>query len=165
MAKKKAPLPSDTLKQYMSDYNISPSQLAEGIDVSSGMIRLICNGKSKLSLPISLKLAKFFGTQAQYWVNLQLECDLYDASIDGKLQKDLSKIKKAKKNPVISKPKADKPSRVRKPATRAAATSRSAQRKPKAYVTKAEVKKAKPRTILIKNKPSSSSPSSDSDKT
>jgi addiction module HigA family antidote len=41
----------------------------------------LINKKRGMTPGISLRLAKFFGTSADFWMNLQLRWDLYQASL------------------------------------------------------------------------------------
>jgi len=58
----------------------------------------LVNKKRGVTPSTALRLAKFFGMSADFWLNLQIRCDLYQASIreksDIELIKNCSHLKK-----------------------------------------------------------------------
>lgn len=57
---------------------------------TAGEILTLVHGKRKITVEMSLRLAKYFGTTSKFWLNLQNELDLREAEI--RLEKDLKKI-------------------------------------------------------------------------
>jgi len=55
---------------------------AEGIRVSSQRVNELVNGKRGITPVTALRLAKFFGTSPDVWLNLQLQWDLYRGMIE-----------------------------------------------------------------------------------
>ena len=55
---------------------ISLNQLARDLRVPMNRISEIVNGKRSISADTALRLARYFGTSAQYWMNLQTAYDL-----------------------------------------------------------------------------------------
>ncbi|VAW41235.1 Antitoxin HigA [hydrothermal vent metagenome] len=53
--------------------------MAEGIHVPYQRINEIVNGRRGVTPSTALRLSKFFGTSAGFWMNLQLRWDLYHA--------------------------------------------------------------------------------------
>jgi addiction module HigA family antidote len=96
MAKKKVPAPADVLKKIMDDYGLKTEQVAEGVKMVGSSIRMILCGKVRISLPTAFRLAKFFGTPAQFWIDAQLEYDIAELKNDQELQDDLKSITKVK---------------------------------------------------------------------
>lgn len=39
-------------------------------------VSAIVNGKRAISVDTAMRLARYFGTSPQYWLNLQMACDL-----------------------------------------------------------------------------------------
>lgn len=95
MAKEQSP--SAVFKSYLAEYNLTASRVAADIKLSQSSIRLLIGGKLKISVPIALRLAKYFGNKAEYWVGLQTAYELAESSRDPKLVPILKAITKAKK--------------------------------------------------------------------
>lgn len=55
---------------------MSANRLALALRVPSGRITDILNGKRSITSETALRLARFFGTSAEFWVNLQTRYDL-----------------------------------------------------------------------------------------
>jgi addiction module HigA family antidote len=119
MAKEKPQTPGAALQSFMNDYQVTPGGLAKTIGMSQSGVRQIAIGQTGITIPVALRLAKYFGTTPDYWINLQIGKDLSDAAKDPKLSDILKKIPKAAK-PVPAKTPAKTPvktTRPRKPNT------------------------------------------------
>ena len=68
--------PGRILKRELTARNLSANRLALALRVPSGRITDILNGKRSISPETALRLAHFFGTSAEFWVNLQARYDL-----------------------------------------------------------------------------------------
>jgi addiction module HigA family antidote len=70
--------PGEILLEDLQDEGISINGLAKAIRVPANRISLIVNGKRAITADTAARLARYFGTSAQYWLNLQnlfdLEC-------------------------------------------------------------------------------------------
>jgi len=60
----------------MNDEGVSINGLARAIRVPANRISLIVNGKRAITADTASRLARFFGTSAQYWLNIQNKYDL-----------------------------------------------------------------------------------------
>jgi hypothetical protein len=76
---------------------------------------LLVIGKSKVTIPTALRLAKYFGQTPAYWLDLQREADLDEASKDKELQDTLKAIPKATKPAVPKQGIAEKPTKKKPP--------------------------------------------------
>jgi len=80
MAKEKrlAPIPPGEIlaEEFMKPNGISQNRLARDIDVNPARVNDIVHGRSAITAPIALRLAKYFGTTAELWMNLQASYDL-----------------------------------------------------------------------------------------
>ena len=85
------------LKSLMKEYQLSSLSLSREIKLSPSMVNQLVSGKSKLSIPIVLRLSKFFGTTPAYWLDLQRKMLLLEAKKDKKLTAILKGISKVKK--------------------------------------------------------------------
>lgn len=67
------------LEEFLKPMNISQRELADGIRVPYQRINEIINQRRGITPATALRLARFFGMSAQFWMNLQLRWDLYHA--------------------------------------------------------------------------------------
>ena len=74
--------PGRILKREMAARELSANRLALMLRVPSGRISDILNGKRGVSPETALRLARYFGTSATFWVNLQARYDLAVADIE-----------------------------------------------------------------------------------
>lgn len=69
--------PSEILKEdFMNPFNISLNKLASDIQVSFKTLEDFLNEKQPLTANLALRFARYFGTDAQSWLNLQTHYDL-----------------------------------------------------------------------------------------
>jgi addiction module HigA family antidote len=68
--------PGRILKREMAARGLSANRLALELRVPSGRITQILNGKRGISAETALRLSRYFGNSAQFWVNLQSKYDL-----------------------------------------------------------------------------------------
>jgi antitoxin HigA-1 len=64
------------LEVYLEPLGLSQNKLAEALDVDAGRINRIVTGKSGITADTALRLARYFGTTPQLWLNLQGKYDL-----------------------------------------------------------------------------------------
>lgn len=67
------------LEDFLKPMNIPQTQLADLLKVSYQRVNEIINGKRGITPSTALRLAKVFGTSEDFWLNLQLRSDLYQA--------------------------------------------------------------------------------------
>lgn len=68
--------PGCILKREIAVRGLSANKLALALRVPSGRITAILNGKRATTPETALRLSRFFGTSAQFWMNLQSRYDL-----------------------------------------------------------------------------------------
>lgn len=69
--------PGEILREdFMEPMNISMNQLSRDLAVPPNRISEIVNGKRGISADTALRLERYFGVEAQFWLNLQSEYDL-----------------------------------------------------------------------------------------
>lgn len=78
------------LEEWLKPMNISQYRLAQEIGVPPRRINEIVHGKRAITADTALRLARFFGTDAQPWLNLQSHYDMEKAALE--TGKDLEKI-------------------------------------------------------------------------
>ena len=79
MSKEKQPLihPGKILfEEFLEPMNISQYRLAKDITVPPRRINEIVKGKRGVSADTALRLSRYFGTSAQFWMNLQDQYEL-----------------------------------------------------------------------------------------
>ena len=67
------------LKQFLIPMKISQSQLAREIGVTFARVNELINAKRGVTPDTALRLEKYLGTTAQFWLNAQMAWDLYHA--------------------------------------------------------------------------------------
>ena len=71
--------PGEHLAEELNELGMSASELARRLDVPPNRITAILNRQRGLTGDTALRLAHFFGTSAQFWLNLQSLYDLRQA--------------------------------------------------------------------------------------
>ncbi|MCL1812931.1 MAG: HigA family addiction module antitoxin [Treponema sp.] len=94
---KSSQTPAVVLKSLMDEYQLSNLSLSKRITLSPSMVNQLVSGQSKLTIPVVLRLAKFFGKPPAFWLDLQRKMLLEEANGDKKLQSILKGIPKAQK--------------------------------------------------------------------
>ncbi len=64
------------LADFIEEFGITQNKLAVSIKVPPRRINEIVHGNRAVTADTALRLAKFFGTSAQFWLNLQTQYDL-----------------------------------------------------------------------------------------
>ena len=72
------------LEEFLKPMEMTQRELAEAIQVPYQRINEIVNGRRGITPSTALRLAKFFGTSPDFWMNLQLRWDLYHVKRDEK---------------------------------------------------------------------------------
>ena len=74
--------PGEILKEdFMAPLDITQTELAKVLKTTFRTVHEIVNGKRSISPEMALKLARYFGTSAEVWLNLQADYDLYKAGM------------------------------------------------------------------------------------
>ena len=71
--------PSRILKRELKARDLSANRLALDLRLPSGRITDILNGKRRISPDTALRLGRFFGDSARFWLNLQTAYELATA--------------------------------------------------------------------------------------
>ncbi|MBL7043232.1 MAG: HigA family addiction module antidote protein [Pirellulaceae bacterium] len=79
------------LEEFLTPMGITQRELADSIHVPYQRINELANGRRGMTPSTALRLAKYFGTSADFWMNLQLRCDIYQAQ--RREQKQLKSIR------------------------------------------------------------------------
>lgn len=63
-------------EEFLAPLGISQSRLARDLNVPARRINEICLGKRAVTPDTALRLARYFGNSAEFWMNLQQRYDL-----------------------------------------------------------------------------------------
>jgi addiction module HigA family antidote len=75
--------PGEILRDlYLTPLGLSAGALARRLNVPRTRIERLIEGHTALSVDTALRLARFFNTTPQYWINLQTAFELGSASRD-----------------------------------------------------------------------------------
>jgi antitoxin HigA-1 len=87
--------PGEHLAEELKELSMSAAELARQLDVPTNRITEILNRRRAITGDTALRLAHFFGTTAEFWLNLQ---SLYDIRVaeqkSGKSIKALPTLKR-----------------------------------------------------------------------
>ena len=95
MSKKALPPvhPGETLlEDLMKPLGLSQNKLAEALGVDPRRINEIVTGRRSITGDTALRLARYFGTSPEFWMNLQARYDL-EVAKDKKLAEIQRKVK------------------------------------------------------------------------
>jgi addiction module HigA family antidote len=74
--------PGRILRRELAARGLSANALARALRVSSGRIVDILNAKRSISAETALRLGRYFGNDALFWINLQAQYNLAVAERD-----------------------------------------------------------------------------------
>ena len=80
--------------EFLNPLGITQRDLADAIHVPYQRVNELVNRRRGITPSTALRLARFFGTSADYWMNLQMRWDLYHANRDE--EPELKQIKRMK---------------------------------------------------------------------
>ncbi len=63
-------------EEFLEPFEITPYRLAKELHVSTSTILEILHDKRKVTVDMSLRLAKFFGMSDKFWINLQNDLEI-----------------------------------------------------------------------------------------
>jgi addiction module HigA family antidote len=121
--------PGTVFKSFLDAYQLTPAKVAEDIKLSQSSVRLLINSKLRISIPFALRLAKYFGTKPEFWVELQNAYELSETAKNPKEAKIVKAIPKAKKPAPGSKKPAAKKAAAKKVGAKRVTAKKAAARK------------------------------------
>ena len=96
--KKRSPIhPGQVLKTVLDDAGISANALGLALRIPANRLTEIIKGRRSLTGDTALRLARYFGTSAQMWMNLQAKFDLDSAedALAGRIETEVQPMRKA----------------------------------------------------------------------
>ncbi|MDC1011801.1 HigA family addiction module antitoxin [Flavobacteriaceae bacterium] len=82
------------LDEFLKPLGISAYRLSKDLNIPQTRVSQIIKGKRKVTVDTALRLSKYFGNSAQFWLGLQNDYDLEVEQI--KNNKDFAQITKFK---------------------------------------------------------------------
>ena len=67
------------LEEFLNPLGISQNKLGRELGIPAQRINEIVRGKRAISVDTALRLARYFGTTPQFWLNLQMRYDIETA--------------------------------------------------------------------------------------
>lgn len=68
--------PGEHLAEFLDEFGVTQYRLAKAIYVPARRINEIVHGKRRITADTALRLARYFDTTAEFWLNLQMHYDL-----------------------------------------------------------------------------------------
>jgi addiction module HigA family antidote len=85
--------PGEVLKEeFLIPLGLSAYKLSKEIDIPQTRISSILKGKRRITADTAIRLSRYFGTTAKFWLGLQNDYDLEEEKREK--EKDFSRIKK-----------------------------------------------------------------------
>jgi addiction module HigA family antidote len=83
------------LEDFLKPMGITPSRLAKELNVPKTRIGAILKGRRSITADTALRLARFFGTTAKLWLNLQVSYDLdtEEDRLGGKIEEEVKPMR------------------------------------------------------------------------
>jgi addiction module HigA family antidote len=80
------------LEEFMKPMGLSQTRLGRDLGVSPRRINEIVHGKRSVTADTALRLSRYFGTSAEFWLGLQADYDL-DTAYDRLAERILLEVK------------------------------------------------------------------------
>lgn len=74
--------PGEILREELDELGLSANALAKALDVPVNRVTAILNGQRGVTANTALRLARYFGTTPQLWLNLQKTWELRHEEIE-----------------------------------------------------------------------------------
>jgi len=74
--------PGEVLRDELAELGLSANAFAAKIKVPTNRVTEILAGRRSVTAETALRLGRFFGTSAQFWMNLQANYDLKTAAAE-----------------------------------------------------------------------------------
>ena len=82
------------LEEFLEPHGITQYRLAKDIHVSPRRVNEIVHGVRTVTANTALRLAQYFGTSPQFWLNLQsrYELDIESDKLPGTIMRDIKRV-------------------------------------------------------------------------
>ena len=94
MAKLKNIHPGEILfEEFLIPFNISAYKLAKDIEIPQTRVSQIIKGNRRITADTALRLSKYFGNSARFWLGLQNDYDIEEeSSVKGSVLKSIKPL-------------------------------------------------------------------------
>lgn len=90
---RKPTTPGDILlHEFLEPMHLKISDLAEMLNVHRNSISALVNNNRKLTTDMAVRLARAFDTSVEFWLNLQLNVDIWEIQNDERMQAEHRQI-------------------------------------------------------------------------
>lgn len=69
------------LEEFLRPLNITPYKIAKDINIPQNRISEIIKGNRRITADTALRLSKYFGNTAKFWLGLQDDFDIEEGNI------------------------------------------------------------------------------------
>jgi len=88
--------PGEILREeFMEPAGLTQGKLADAIHVERRRINEIIGGRREITPDTAIRLSRYFGVSAQFWMNLQMRYNLWQAQVGGKREYERIKPRKS----------------------------------------------------------------------
>lgn len=84
------------LEEFLNPLSVTQYRLAKDLMIPQTRVSQIVKGKRRITADTALRLSKYFGTSAKFWLGLQDDYDI--EAYENKLVHELKEIPKVKNN-------------------------------------------------------------------
>ena len=89
--------PGAVLQSFIDDYQINPFLLSKEIKTAYQSVTNILKEKARITVPMALRLAQYFGNSPKFWIDVQSSAEINELSEDKKFVEIVKSIPRAKK--------------------------------------------------------------------
>ena len=69
--------PGEMVEHFLEDLAVSQAEVARALGITANRLNEVVKNKRGISADTALRLAAYFGTTAQFWLNVQTAWDLW----------------------------------------------------------------------------------------
>ena len=89
--------PGAVLQSFIDDYQINAFLLSKEIKAAYQSVTNILKEKARITVPMALRLAQYFGNSPKFWIDIQSTCEINELSEDKKFINIIKSIPRAEK--------------------------------------------------------------------
>ena len=89
--------PGEILKDELDELGLSANAMALALRIPANRLTEIINGKRGISADTAMRLARYFGTSAQMWMNLQshYELEVAESELAERIAREVQPLRQA----------------------------------------------------------------------
>jgi addiction module HigA family antidote len=95
MAKRLPPIhPGEHLLEFLTDFDLTKNRLSKALHVPPNRITAIINGTRGITAETAMRLARYFGTSVEMWMNMQAHYEMEVARdrFEAAIRKDVKPV-------------------------------------------------------------------------